>query len=70
MNPSKEYVLTVGESAKLKRGLFTTYSLVYAGMVSENVFSVVVSWSAGHNSASYTCISKKDSARCTCWTDR
>ena len=53
MKPRKEYVLKVGESAKIKRGFLTTYTLVYAGMLSDYVYSIVVTWSAGHNSAAY-----------------
>ena len=53
MKQSNEYILKVGESAKIKRGFITTYSLVYAGMLSDHVFSIVVTWSAGHNSAGY-----------------
>jgi len=51
-NPD-EYVLKIGESAKVKRGFITSYALVYAGMLSDHVFSIVVTWSAGHNSAGY-----------------
>lgn len=54
-----EYVLKVGESAKIKRGFITTYSLVYAGMLSDYVFSIVVTWTAGHNSAGYNLYMEK-----------
>jgi hypothetical protein len=53
MKHPNEFVLKVGESAKIKQGFFTSYSLVYAGMLSDYVFSIVVTWSAGHNSAGY-----------------
>lgn len=53
MKQPNEYILKVGESAKLKKGFFTTYSLVYAGMLSDYVFSLVLTWSAGHNSAAF-----------------
>jgi hypothetical protein len=53
MKQPNEYVLKVGESAKLKRGWITTYSLVYAGMLSDYVFSIVLTWTAGHNSAAF-----------------
>ena len=49
----KEHRLKVGETAKIKRGFMTSYSVVYAGMVSDRVYSIAVSWSSGHNSASH-----------------
>lgn len=53
MKTPTEYILQVGESVKIKRGFMTTHSLVYAGMLSDYVFSIVLTWSAGHNSAAY-----------------
>jgi hypothetical protein len=53
MKTPNEYVLKVGESATVKRGFIKSYVLVYAGMLSDHVFSIVVTWSAGHNSAGY-----------------
>jgi hypothetical protein len=53
MKQPNEYILKVGENAKIKRGFITTIALVYAGMLSDHVFSIVVTWTAGHNSAGY-----------------
>jgi hypothetical protein len=61
MKQPTEYILKVGESAKIKPGLFSTsYSLVYAGMLSDHVYSVVVTWSSGQNSAAYNLYLDKD----------
>lgn len=53
MKPPEEYVLQLGQDAKIKKGFFTTYSVIYAGMVSDDVFSLAVTWTAGHASAAY-----------------
>jgi len=53
MKQPTEYILKVGENAKIKSGFMTTYSLVYAGMLSDYVYSIVVTWSSGNNSAAY-----------------
>lgn len=53
MKQPNEYILKVGDSAKLKKGWITTYSLVYAGMLSDYIYSLVLTWSAGHNSAAF-----------------
>lgn len=53
MKQPTEYILKVGESAKLKPGFLTSYHVVYAGMLSDYVYSVVVTWSSGNNSAAY-----------------
>jgi hypothetical protein len=53
MNEPKEYTLKVGENAKVKSGFMTSYSLVYAGMLSDYIFSIAVTWSSGNNSAAY-----------------
>jgi hypothetical protein len=53
MKQPNEYILKVGESAKIKKGWITTYSLVYAGMLSDYVYSLVLTWTAGHNSAAF-----------------
>ena len=53
MKQPKEFALKVGEGAKVKSGFMTSYSVVYAGMLSDHVFSIAVTWSFGHNSAGY-----------------
>lgn len=53
MKQPNEYILKVGDSAKLKKGWITTYSLVYAGMLNDYIYSLVLTWSSGHNSAAF-----------------
>ncbi len=53
MNGGKDYSLLVGESAKVKTIFFGNITVAYAGMVSEQVYSVVVQWSSGNNSLAY-----------------
>lgn len=53
MAKRNEYTLNVGGEAKIKRGLITSYSLLYGGMPGEDVYSLIVVWTSGHNSASY-----------------
>ena len=53
MNDPKEYTLSLGESAKVKSGFMTSYSLIYAGMLSDYVFSIAVTWTSGNNSAGH-----------------
>jgi hypothetical protein len=53
MTPGVEHTLRVGEAAKIKRGFMTSYSIVYAGMLSDYVYSVAVNWTRGNNSAAY-----------------
>ncbi len=48
-----DYSLLVGESAKVKTIFFGNITVVYAGMVSDAVYSVVVQWSSGNNSLAY-----------------
>jgi hypothetical protein len=45
--------LKIGDSIRIKRGLMTAISLVYAGMPNENVFSLVVTTTAGHVGMGY-----------------
>jgi hypothetical protein len=48
-----EFRIRVGESAKIKRSFFSTHTLIYAGMISDRVYSLVITYSAGHNSMAY-----------------
>ena len=45
--------LAIGDSIRVKRGLITAISLMYAGMPGENVFSLVVTTTAGHMGMAY-----------------
>lgn len=56
---ASEYTLNVGETAKIKRGFMTSYALVYAGSVSDYVYSLAVTWTRGNNSAAYNLFIEK-----------
>ena len=54
MSGMNEYTLRLGESAKVKPGFFkSTESIIYSGMASENIYSIVVTWTFGYNSMAY-----------------
>ena len=54
MPEAKEYKVKLGETSKVRPGFFKgSISIVYAGMLNESLFSVVVTWSSGHNSMAY-----------------
>lgn len=56
MNGSEtaEFTLRVGESAKLRTGIFSpTIKVIFAGMPSESSYSIVVSSTMGNNSLAY-----------------
>jgi hypothetical protein len=53
MNGGNDYSLLVGETAKVKTIFFGNISVAYAGMVSDEVYSVVVKWTSGNNSLAY-----------------
>jgi len=49
-----EHTLRVGESVKVHPSfLATTWSVTYAGSPAEGRYSLVVSWSFGHQASSY-----------------
>ena len=48
-----ECELKVGESRVLKRTVFTSTSIIFAGMLNDSVFSVVISYTSGNNSLAY-----------------
>ena len=51
---NREYVLKVGEIADIKRSFFgTSYSVLYAGMPGESVYSVVITRASGYHSLAY-----------------
>ena len=45
--------LDVGQETTLRRGFFTTHRMVYAGMPSDEVYSLAVMWTAGHTGVAY-----------------
>jgi len=54
MSGTNEYKLKLGETSKVRPGFFQgTISIVYAGMLNESIFSVVIRWSSGNNSLAY-----------------
>ena len=53
MSQVMEYVLKVGESAPVRRGIITSYSVVYAGMVGDSTYSVVVTVFSSQRSMAY-----------------
>jgi hypothetical protein len=54
MSGANQYTLKLSETAKVRPGfLRSSISVVYAGMLSESIYSVVVTWSSGHNSMAY-----------------
>jgi hypothetical protein len=53
MAQGTEYTLKVGETAKVKRGFITSYELIYGGMPSDDVYSLVINCTSGHASASH-----------------
>ena len=54
MGENDEYRLRVSQTAKVRRGVFRSQvSVVYAGMLNDNTYSIVVLWSLGHNSLAY-----------------
>lgn len=48
-----EYTLQVGQETSIRRGLFRRYSMLYAGMTNERVYSVAVTYTSGYNSMAY-----------------
>ena len=48
-----EYSLRVGERAVVRRNIFaTTWTVIYAGMPSQDRYSIVLSWAAGYQASS------------------
>ena len=48
-----EYSLRLGECAVVRRGWLSQQRVFFVGESSTGIFSVVVEWSAAHNSAAY-----------------
>lgn len=55
MSPVREYILKVGGSVSVRRGFLfgTSYSVVYAGMLNDSIYSVVVEAFSGYRSWAY-----------------
>lgn len=54
MNESTEHILKLGEAANLQSNIFkANIKVIFAGMVSDSVYSIVVRWSSGNNSLAY-----------------
>ena len=53
MKEIKEYNLKIGETAEIKKGILSKYSVVYAGKLNSSLFSLVVTWTSGYNSMAY-----------------
>jgi hypothetical protein len=54
MSQGNEIKLQLSETAKVRPGVFrAAVSIVYAGMLNEEVYSLVITWSHGHNSMAY-----------------
>ena len=54
MSGNNEYTLKLSETAKVRPGFFrSSVSIVYAGMVSDSIYSIVVTWTFSHNSMAY-----------------
>ena len=54
MSVSREFVLKVGQNAHVKRSfLGSNYSVIYAGMPGESVYSVIVTSASGYHAIAY-----------------
>ncbi len=54
MSANKTYNLKIGETAKVRPAFFkSAESIVYAGMLNDLTYSVVVTWTFGYNSMGY-----------------
>jgi len=49
----KEFILKVGESAKIKTKFMGDSRIVYAGMPNKDTYSIVVTHTMGNNSSAY-----------------
>ena len=57
---SSEINLAVGKKTKIKLGLVNTITLIYGGMPSKDVFSIVLQFSSGYKGYSYNLYYPKD----------
>ena len=61
MSANKTYNLKIGETAKVRPTYFkSAESIVYAGMLNDLTYSIVVTWTFGYNSMAYNLYLQKD----------
>lgn len=53
MKKDNIYTLAIGQSVQIRGGFLARQYLIYAGQVSDKVYSLAVQWTRGHNSAAY-----------------
>lgn len=54
MSINNSYSLKIGETAKVKSSFFkSSESIIYAGMINDQIYSMAVSWTFGYNSMAY-----------------
>lgn len=54
MNETTEYSLRLGESASMRTGIFQAgIKIVFAGQVSDSIYSIAIQWKLGNNSLAY-----------------
>ena len=54
MSENDEYILRLSQTVKVRPGVFRSQvSVVYAGMINDNTYSIAIVWSYGHNSMAY-----------------
>ena len=61
MSANNRYSLKIGETAKVRPAFFkSAESIVYAWMLNDLTYSVVVTWTFGYNSMAYNLYLPKD----------
>ena len=61
MSADNKYSLKIGETAKVRPGVFrSSESIIYTGMLNDLTYSVVVTWTFGNNSLAYNLYLPKD----------
>jgi len=64
MSGVKEYTLRLGENVKVRPAVFkSSESVIYSGKLSENIYSIVVTWTFGYNSMAYNLFFPKQPLR-------
>ncbi|MCK4302480.1 MAG: hypothetical protein KAW91_06880 [candidate division Zixibacteria bacterium] len=48
-----EHKLRVGESARIRGGLLSQHEVIYAGMPSDNTYSLTITYAAGYQRMGY-----------------
>ncbi|UCD16287.1 MAG: hypothetical protein JSV44_07400 [Candidatus Zixiibacteriota bacterium] len=49
----QEHTLKIGESFYLKKGIFVSHGIGYAGMPTDSTYSLLITYHRGHNSMAY-----------------